>query len=140
MLEWVLNTPLIFNLLREKLSKFVSSKNRLYLNHFSTGIYLLCNICMSLLKVTFLHPSPVSFSWIPNPERVIVSYVLQYQILSLRLSPTCIINKITWRQTSVPMCYGIFQRFLFLITCLCFAATLTNSKYFENAFTYLKVR
>ena len=37
------------------------------------------------------------------------------------------------------MCSGIFQRFLFLITCLWFAATLSKSKHVENASTYLKL-
>ena len=44
---------MIFTLYREKLSKFVSCQNKLKINDSSTGICLLCNIYMSLLKVTF---------------------------------------------------------------------------------------
>ena len=90
MLDWVLNTPLIFKLLREKL---VSCKNNLQLNHSSTGNYLLCDSHMSFLKVTFF----THFFFLESLNQNSLQCHLYYNIKFFHGSciSTGIINKVT---------------------------------------------
>ena len=83
MCSWALNTPLILKLSREKLGRnLLYVKINYYLTNSLRRSCSLCSIYKSLLKVTvFVH-----FYILESPnERISVSSILQYQLLSLRL-------------------------------------------------------
>ena len=121
---WVLNTSLIFKLLRENLSticsqpNFVSYQNIFLarLSHSSGGTCSLFNIYMSSLKViVFDH-----FFFLESLNKNVLQYYLYYNI-TFCIS-TCIMNN---------------QPFILHVTCLWFAGTLAKPKHVGNAFTYL---
>ena len=83
MFGWVLNIPLIFKLLRGKLSRSLFHvKINSQLTHSSRGCCLFCNIFKSLLKDSFF----VHFYFLgSSSQRAPMSSILQYQTLSLQL-------------------------------------------------------
>ena len=83
MFGWVLNIPLIFKILREKPSRSLFHvKINSQLTHSSRRTCSLCNICKSLLKVTFF----VHFYFLESLNlRALVSSIWQYHILFLQL-------------------------------------------------------
>ena len=83
MFGWVLNIPLIFKILREKPSRSLFHvKTNSQLTHSSRRTCSLCNICKSLLKVTFF----VHFYFLESLNlRALVSSIWQYHILFLQL-------------------------------------------------------
>ena len=83
MSSWVLNAPLMFKLLREKHSRsLLHVKVNCWLTNSFGRSSSLCSIYKSLLKVTI----SVHFYFLGSPnERVSLSFILQYQLLSLQL-------------------------------------------------------
>ena len=119
MFGWVPYIPLIFKLLRGKLSRSLFHvKINSQLTHSSRGCCLLCNIFKSLLKDSFF----VHFYFLgSSSQRAPMSSILQYQTLSLQLyllqDEACpLINEARSKLQQTPVKPLIIQFHLYLST------------------------
>ena len=107
MFDWVLNTPLIFKRLREKLFH-VKITSSIMLNHSSRGICSLCKFYVSLLKVIFSSISFVLNLWTKCSSVICITISNTFSA-AVDTCSTCILNKVTWRYINISK--NVFRNF-----------------------------